>query len=163
MPSQTVFRLTSRDCFDGLEAFKEPIPSVGKYEVLVRVRSVSLNYRDVAIATSTYPLPVKDQVIPCSDMAGEVAQVGDFVTEVSVGDSILAPISVSLLYGLYKNDTDTFGGPKDGMLRGYIALPAHAIVKTAQVVPQLHSVGCFGSYWLDSVECFLWQYTVEAG
>jgi hypothetical protein len=35
------------------------------------VRSVALNQRDVAIATSTYPLPVKYQVIPCSDMASE--------------------------------------------------------------------------------------------
>jgi NADPH:quinone reductase-like Zn-dependent oxidoreductase len=129
MSSQTVFRLTLRDGFDGLQAFKEPIPTVGKYEVLVKVRSDALNYRDVAIATSIYPLPVKDQVIPCSDMAGEVAQVGDLVNGFSVGDSVLAPINLSFLYGPLKDASDTFGGPKDGMLREYIALPAHAIIK----------------------------------
>lgn len=75
MSTQTVFRLSSRDGFDGLQVFKEPIPSVDKYEVLIRVRSVALNYRDIAIATSTYLLPIKDQVVPCSDVAGEVAHV----------------------------------------------------------------------------------------
>jgi len=71
MSSQTAFRLTSRNGFDNLQACKEPIPTAGKYEILIKVRSVALNQRDVAIATSTYRLLVKDQVIPCSDMSGE--------------------------------------------------------------------------------------------
>lgn len=129
MSSQTVFRLTSRDGFDGLQAFQEPIPTVGKYEVLVKVSSVALNYRDVAIATSKYPLPVKDQVVPCSDMAGEIAEVGEGVNGFSVGDSVLAPLTPSFLYGPLKNASDTFGGPIDSMLRNFIALPAHAIIK----------------------------------
>ncbi len=130
MPSlQTVFRLTSRNCFDGIQAFQEPIPTISNHELLIKVRSVALNYRDVAIATSTYPLPVKDHVIPCSDMAGEVAQVGALVKGFSIGDPVLAPINPSLLYGTLKDASDTFGGPKDGVLREYIAVPAHAIIK----------------------------------
>ncbi|KAJ9134455.1 NAD(P)-binding protein [Pleurostoma richardsiae] len=130
MSSQTVFRLTSRDGFQGLQPFKEPIPAAGRHEVLVRVRSVALNYRDVAIATSTYPLPVRDNVIPCSDMAGEVAEIGDLVTGFTVGDRVLVAVSPSYLYGTVPVDaTDTFGGMIDGMLREYITLPAHTVIK----------------------------------
>ncbi|KAI9833932.1 MAG: hypothetical protein M1819_003441 [Sarea resinae] len=131
MSLQTVFRLTTRDGFDGLQAFTEPVPTIGKDEVLIKVRSVALNYRDIAIATSTYPLPVKDNVIPCSDMAGTVAQVGPLVGRFAVGEPVLAPINPSLLYGP-SNDasaSDTFGGPSDGVLREYVVLPEHAIIK----------------------------------
>lgn len=82
MSSQTVFRFTSRDGFEGLQEFKEPIPTVGKYEVLVKVRSVAINFRDIAIAKSAYPLPVKDHVIPCSDMAGEIVQVRNVLLQI---------------------------------------------------------------------------------
>ncbi|CZR62994.1 related to zinc-containing alcohol dehydrogenase [Phialocephala subalpina] len=131
MSSQTVFRFPSGDGIDSLQTFIEPIPIIDKNEILIKVRSIALNYRDVAIATSTYPLPVKDQVIPCSDMAGEVTQVGDLVTRFSVGDSVLAPINPAFLYGPLKDEyaSDSFGGPKDGMLREYIALQAHAVIK----------------------------------
>ncbi|KPM42708.1 hypothetical protein AK830_g3871 [Neonectria ditissima] len=129
MASHTVFRLTSRDGFDGLQAFQEPIPTIGKYEVLVKVRSVALNYRDVAIANSTYPVFVKDQVVPCSDMAGEVTQVGDLVNNIAVGDSVISPVSSVFLYGCAKDHENTLGGPADGVLREYIAFPAHAVIK----------------------------------
>ncbi|RDW64678.1 hypothetical protein BP6252_10329 [Coleophoma cylindrospora] len=129
MSSQTVFRLVSRNGFDGLQEFKEPIPTADKYEVVVKVRSVALNYRDVAIATSKYPLPVKEQVIPCSDMAGEVWQVGELVHELVVGDSVIAPLSTSFLYGVMNDSYEAFGGTVDGMLQEYIAIPAHALIK----------------------------------
>ncbi|KAL7620385.1 hypothetical protein AAE478_009380 [Parahypoxylon ruwenzoriense] len=129
MSSQTVFRLISRDGFEGLQAFQEPIPAVGKDEVLVKVRSVALNYRDVAIATSSYPSPVKDRVVPCSDMAGEVVQVGALVDQFSVGDSVLSPVTASDLSAPPTSALDAFGGQHDGMLREYVALPACILIK----------------------------------
>jgi NADPH:quinone reductase-like Zn-dependent oxidoreductase len=129
MSSQTVFRLTSRDGFDSLQSFIKPIPVIDRHEVLIKVCSVALNYRDIAIATSTYPLSVKDNVIPCSDMAGEVVQIGELAQGFATGDKVIAPMNLSLLYGPCKDVSDTFGGPKDGVLREYIALPAHAIIK----------------------------------
>ncbi|KAK5195682.1 hypothetical protein LTR99_002207 [Exophiala xenobiotica] len=127
--TQTVFRLTSRNGFDGLQAFKEPVPTIGDYEVLVKIRSVSINYRDIAIANDTYPLMVKDQVIPCSDMAGEVVEVSSQVDDISIGDNVVAPISSSALYGPVKEDRNSLGGGKDGVLREYIVLPAHVVIK----------------------------------
>ena len=117
MSTQTVYRLVSQSGFDGIRSFQEPIPSAGKYEVLVKVRSVALNFRDIAIATGQFPLPVKKDVVPCSDMAGEVVQVGEHVRDFSVGDRVIAPVSLIVLYGPVKDEDNS------------LVLPAHATVK----------------------------------
>ena len=129
MASHTIYRLTSRTGFDGLQAFREPRPAAGKHEVLVKVRSVALNYRDIAIAKGIYPLPVKENVVPCSDMAGEVVQVGDGVHDFIVGDRVTAPVSLVVLYGPVKDEENSLGGPVDGVLGEYMVLPAHATIK----------------------------------
>ncbi|OQV10845.1 Alcohol dehydrogenase GroES-like domain-containing protein [Cladophialophora immunda] len=126
---QTVFRYTSGKGFDGLQAFKEPVPAIGDYEVLVKIHSVAINYRDIAIARGTYPLAVKDQVVPCTDMAGEVLQVSKQVDNISVGDTVVAAISSSTLYGPVKDQEHTLGGTIDGVLREYIVLPVHQVIK----------------------------------
>jgi NADPH:quinone reductase-like Zn-dependent oxidoreductase len=97
--------------------------------VLIKVRSVSLNRRDVDIATSQYPLPIKEQVVLCSDMVGEVVDAGSEVLGLSVGGRVIAPLNLSLLYGQLQNPLTSFGGMKDVMLREYIALPANVVVR----------------------------------
>ncbi|KIV80378.1 hypothetical protein PV11_07879 [Exophiala sideris] len=129
MSSHTVYRLTSRNGFDGIEAFQEPIPVISKHEVLIKVRGIGLNYRDIATALGTLPLTIKDRVVPCSDMAGEIAQVGAGVEVFSVGDHVTCPVSPVVLYGPVKDEDHTLGGTIDGVMREYIALPAHTIVK----------------------------------
>ncbi|KAK5054475.1 hypothetical protein LTR84_001366 [Exophiala bonariae] len=129
MSLQTVYRLTSRTGFDGLKSFREPVPSANKHEILVKVRSVALNFRDIAIATGTYPVPVKDHVVPCSDMAGEVVQVGDGVKNFAVGDLVIAPVSLDTLYGPVKDGADSLGGSEDGVLREYLPLQGNAAIK----------------------------------
>ncbi|KAI0552758.1 GroES-like protein [Xylaria curta] len=136
---QTVFRLTAFNGFDNLKPFREPIPTPSAGEVLVKVRSVALNYRDVAIAKSMYPSTIKDNVIPCNDMAGEVVAIGPttelFKTTFAVGDAVLAPIvPSSFLYGSIDkrpNAVDWTWGSRveDGVLREYIAIPAHVLIK----------------------------------
>jgi len=129
MSSQTVFRVALKDGIDGIQAFREPIPKAGHYEVLVKIRSVALNYRDIAIASSKYLLPTRDQVIPTSDMAGEVVEVGKLVDGFSIGDLVIPPVSASYLYGSFKEGVDAYGSVADGMLREYVVLPAHILIK----------------------------------
>lgn len=82
---QTVFRINGeRTSVRNLKAFNEPIPEPAKHEILIKVHAVSLNFRDIAIATSQYPFPVKDSVVPCSDAAGEVVQIGEGVKGVAI-------------------------------------------------------------------------------
>ncbi|PYH46934.1 zinc-dependent alcohol dehydrogenase family protein [Aspergillus saccharolyticus JOP 1030-1] len=69
--SQAVLRLDGeRISVRNLKAFQRPIQELSKHEVLIRVHSVSLNFRNIAVATSQYSFPVTDRVIRCSDAAG---------------------------------------------------------------------------------------------
>lgn len=132
MPSQTVFRLPTRTGIDCLQSFTESIPNPNPHEVLIKIRAVALNYRDILVATSKYPFPMSDNLIPCSDMAGEIVQVGEEAAaehELSVDDRVILPLSLALLYGHVKNMRSTLGGPKDGVLREYIVVPGHVIIK----------------------------------
>lgn len=129
MTMQTVYRLTSRTGFDGLESFQEPVPLAGKHEILVKVGSVALNFRDIAIATGTYPVPVKDNLVPCSDMAGEVVEVGEGVGDFALGDWVTAAVSLDTLYGPVKDGAGSLGGSEDGVLREYLTLQANTAIK----------------------------------
>src|SRR3989442_9428553 len=79
---------------DGLHRVEraEPRPQTG--QVLVRVRAASLNYRDQAVVTGTYfGREVTRDLIPLSDGAGEVLEVGDGATRFKPGDRVAAVFS----------------------------------------------------------------------
>ncbi|GKZ97505.1 hypothetical protein AnigIFM59636_000891 [Aspergillus niger] len=101
MALRNALRHTTHDSWKSIREVQEPRPTVGNHEGLIKVRRAPLNYRDVAIATGKYPFSTKDQVVPGSDDAGDVVE--------------------SWQTGL--------GGPVDGILREYIALPAQSVVK----------------------------------
>lgn len=63
-------------------------PTPGPREVLVRVRATSLNARDLIILQGTLIEPVRPEVIPGSDGAGEVIAIGPGVTRTAVGDRV---------------------------------------------------------------------------
>ena len=127
MPSQKVFRLNGNR---ELQCLQEEIPSIDKHEVLIRVRAVALNYRDIAIVRFKYPFPVKDNLVPCSDAAGEIVEVGSSVTKaLAKGDTVIGTFDPTNLYGPQQTMTHSLGGPVDGVLRQYIVLPAEAVVK----------------------------------
>jgi hypothetical protein len=64
-----------------------PEPKPAYRQVLVKVAACSLNFRDLGIVRGTYRVPVQDHIVPLSDGAGEVVEVGAGVTRVKVGDS----------------------------------------------------------------------------
>lgn len=129
MPTMQAFRLKDRKGIDSLELVQEDIPSFDKHEVLIKVKSVSLNFRDIGVANGMYPFPVKDRVIPCSDACGEVVEVGSSVQNVSKGDLVIGTFDPTNLYGQQKNWNNGLGGPVDGVLREYVALPSSSVVK----------------------------------
>ncbi|UUZ81637.1 alcohol dehydrogenase catalytic domain-containing protein [Paenibacillus sp. P26] len=77
---------------EGLVVKEQDVPVPGPGEVLVKVRACSLNYREIMIIfTGFYSLPIKPDVIPVSDGAGEVVEVGEGVTRVGPGTGWPAP------------------------------------------------------------------------
>lgn len=108
-------------------ALKEsPMPTPGEQELLVRVRAISLNYRDLLVAEGALQPAKSFPLVPASDAAGEVVEVGDKVTSYSVGDSVVSHFHTRWLDGELRPSTDrtddTLGAPLAGMLTGYVCL-----------------------------------------
>ncbi|WQF76723.1 Putative GroES-like superfamily, alcohol dehydrogenase-like, NAD(P)-binding domain superfamily [Colletotrichum destructivum] len=147
--TQQVFRLSQRTSIRDLETRDEPIPEPSSNEVLIHIRSVALNFRDYAVATGKYPFPVKDDVVPCSDLSGDVVKVGSHVDDFAPGDRVISVFDISTLYGAMKDWNHSLGGKLDGALRQYIALPSAALVKIPAEArlsySQLAALVCTGS------------------
>ncbi|KAF2462977.1 GroES-like protein [Lindgomyces ingoldianus] len=108
-----------------------PVEAIGNDEVLLEIKAVSLNYRDLAIASGGYPLPVKFPLIPTSDGSGVVLAVGASVTSLSVGDAVCvlpAPLHVSghLTTATHRTLGD---GDLSGLLRRHVVLPASWVAR----------------------------------
>lgn len=63
--------------------------TLGPHEVRVRLAAAALNYRDLMIIDGNY-LPEGEVVVPLSDGAGQVVDVGTAVTRVKIGDRVIA-------------------------------------------------------------------------
>jgi len=69
-----------------------PDPKINANEVLVRVRACALNHLDLWVRNGLPGITIPMPHIPGSDIAGEVAKVGELVTRVKVGQkALLAP------------------------------------------------------------------------
>ncbi|CAG8033992.1 unnamed protein product [Penicillium olsonii] len=139
MSTQTVFRFPTRNAFEDITSFQEEIPSISKHEVLIKVRAVSLNSRDVQIATSNYPAYVKENPIPCSDAAGDIVSIGDEVQGLSKGDRVVVSFDITHQYGPQKDFLTTQGGGVDGVLAQYIVRSASSVVRVPSSAPQSYS------------------------
>ncbi len=120
----------------------EPAPGPG--QVLVRMRAASLNYRDQGVIKGAYGY-TKFPVIPLSDGAGEVAQVGAGVTQFKPGDRVAGTFFVNWTAGRIPPDAskNSLGGMVDGVLAEYallsetgmIGIPDHLSFVEAATLP----------------------------
>jgi NADPH:quinone reductase-like Zn-dependent oxidoreductase len=114
---------------DGLKLVDLPELKPGVGQILVRVRATSLNFRDTAVVSGLYPgqtLPV----IPLSDGAGEVVEIGEGVTRVKVGDRIAGIFFQDWIAGKLTREKikSALGGAIDGMLAEYVVLNQEVVV-----------------------------------
>jgi len=111
-------------------------------EVSVRVRAVSLNYRDLIIAQGG----VKQELVPLSDGAGQVEEVGSEVKNLKVGDRVVGlffPLWHSGDIDAVKFSTARGGAPTDGMLAqrvydaadSFLKFPDHLSYEEASTLP----------------------------
>lgn len=104
-------------------------PQPGPGEVLVSVRAVSLNYRDLLMVRGEYDPRVPMPLVPCSDAAGAIEAVGEGVSS-RVGERVAVAFAPC-----WKNGPQTvravrcaLGGPVPGVLASHIVVPADAAV-----------------------------------
>lgn len=117
---------------DALAIVERPTPKPRYRQVLVKVAACSLNFRDLGIVRGTYRMPVQENLIPLSDGAGEVVEVGPGVTRVKPGDKV-AGVFFQRWPGGEMNAQETaasaLGGAIDGMLAEYVVLEEEGTVK----------------------------------
>jgi NADPH:quinone reductase-like Zn-dependent oxidoreductase len=118
----------------GIEALKKvdlPKPKPARRQVLVKVAACSLNFRDLAIVLGRYRMAAKADLVPLSDGAGEVVEVGADVTRVKVGDRVASCFFQRWPGGQAAPDTpaSALGGALDGMLAEYVVLEEDGVVK----------------------------------
>ncbi|EAU87971.1 alcohol dehydrogenase superfamily protein [Coprinopsis cinerea okayama7 len=106
------------------------VPKPRYDEVLVKVHAVSLQYRDFAIAKGFYNVGVSENIVPCSDMAGEIVAVGEEVKGWKVGDRVCANFCTDHLHGdpTPESIKSSLGGQSPGVLTQYRTFPAHSLV-----------------------------------
>ncbi|KAG5650319.1 hypothetical protein H0H81_012629 [Sphagnurus paluster] len=99
-------------------------------EVLVKVHAVSLQYRDLLISSGNYLTNVIPDLVPCSDMAGEIVEVGLDVKDWKVGDRVCANFSIDHVHGdrTPQNFQTDLGALTHGVLTEFRAFPAHSLV-----------------------------------
>jgi NADPH:quinone reductase-like Zn-dependent oxidoreductase len=116
---------------DSLELVERPTPQPGPGEVLVRVRAVSLNYRDLMMVKGLYNPKMKLPRIPCSDGGGEVEAVGDGVSRWKRGDRVCGIFMQNWLDGAPTpaKIKGALGGDIDGMLAEYVLLKEAGLVR----------------------------------
>jgi NADPH:quinone reductase-like Zn-dependent oxidoreductase len=116
---------------EGLKAADAPAPKPGPGQALVRVHAVSLNYRDLLVVSGMYPGPLPRPLVPTSDGAGEIVEVGPGVDDLKVGDRVAGTFFEDWESGrLTEREMATArGGATQGMLAEYVSSSAHGLVR----------------------------------
>lgn len=114
----------------GLQLVEQPNPIPGAFEVLLNVKAVALNYRDLMIADGNYLKRSDVPSIPASDALGQVVAVGEQATRFKVGDRVVNTFFPKWLDGpvTASNTATTWGADTDGVLAEQITAHEDALV-----------------------------------
>lgn len=84
--------LTALDGFDSLRLSEVDKPSPAPGEVLIKVRAAGINYAELEQTTGRYPLQRPLPAVLGFEAAGEVVELGSGVEDLTIGDTIAAPV-----------------------------------------------------------------------
>lgn len=122
-----------RDGFglDHLVPAERPDPTPGPGQVLIKLRAVSLNFRDLLIIRGHYNPKLPLPRIPVSDGVGDVVAVGPGVTRWKPGDRVAALFMPAWQDGDYTPEVakSALGGMVDGLLAELAVLPEAGLIQ----------------------------------
>lgn len=131
--------------FDKIVEVALEVPALGPHDVLVQMHAFSLNYRDYIVAKGIYNPKQKFPLIPLSDGAGEVIEVGSAVTDFRKGDRVTPTFFQNWTAGqpTLQGAKTALGGAIDGVLRkeaifheqGLVKIPEHLSFEEAATLP----------------------------
>ena len=121
----------------------EPQPEAN--QVKVKFHAASLNYRDLMMVKGFYNPNLKRPLVPFSDGAGEVVEIGENVRKFKVGDRVTPIFMQGWIDGTidFKKARTALGGDLDGVLRefgtfneqGLVCIPDHFSYEEAATLP----------------------------
>jgi NADPH:quinone reductase-like Zn-dependent oxidoreductase len=127
---------------------ERPLVPLRHHEIRVRVHAASLNYRDLLVVLGHHARrhnDVKLPLVPLSDCAGEVIEVGRAVDRFQLGDRVSCAQMPDWTAGPFKpeNASSALGGAVDGVLakyfsghqRGFVKIPDALSFEEAATLP----------------------------
>jgi len=120
--------------FAGLEDLKfveKDTPKPGHGEVLIKMKSASLNYRDLITVSGGYGKSVRTPLVPLSDGCGEVVEVGEGVMSLAPGDRVATLFFQNWMAGppSFMGLASALGGMLDGVAQEYMVLKEQGVAK----------------------------------
>ena len=128
------FEIQNSFGLDALNLIERPDPSPRYGQVLIKLRVVSLNYRDLMVVKGLYNPNIPLPLIPFSDGVGEVVALGEGVTRVKVGDRVAGIFFQKWLSGKLTEEKtrSALGGAIDGLLAEYAVLHEDGVVSVPE-------------------------------
>jgi NADPH:quinone reductase-like Zn-dependent oxidoreductase len=131
-----------------LRVVERPLVPLRHHEIRIRVHAASLNYRDLRVALGQVPSRVghiRLPLVPLSDCAGEVIEVGCAVDRFQLGDRVSSAQMPDWTAGPFKPEKaqSALGGAVDGVLakyfsghqRGFVRIPDALSFEEAATLP----------------------------
>lgn len=114
---------------DHLQLADLPTPHPRPNEVLVRMEAASLNYRDYLLASGKLYRAVHLPIVPISDGAGTVVEVGEAVTRFKPGDRVTTFYKSRWVGGHMRPEWEgaEIGGPGEGVMREFANFDAYSL------------------------------------
>jgi NADPH:quinone reductase-like Zn-dependent oxidoreductase len=125
----TVAQLESEGV-DNIVIVRRSVSRLESSQVRVRVRAASLNHRDLLIIRGHHSVQSRLPLVPLSDCAGEVVEVGSDVRRFKIGDRVSAAPLPDWLAGPFRSATlaTALGGAVDGVLAEYLNCDQRAVI-----------------------------------
>jgi NADPH:quinone reductase-like Zn-dependent oxidoreductase len=134
---------------DNLKITERPDPAPARGEVLVRMRAVSLNYRDLLAINGAYGRQMQDvPVVPFSDGCGIVEAIGEGVTRAKIGDRVSTLFFQNWISGRASPEArgSALGGGGRGAGQTLVALSEHGVSRVPEFLSdeQVATLPCAG-------------------
>lgn len=126
------YQITENFSIETLKQVEKSYTKLLPNEILVQIKAVSLNYRDLLVIKGIDKWKPPVGRIPVSDGVGIVVEIGNQVTEVALKDRVAGLFFPNWMDGNLSSEKllNSLGGSaSDGMLQEFVVLKENAVIK----------------------------------
>lgn len=124
-----------------LQLSEQPVPRPGPGQVLVKMEAASLNFRDHLLVNGQLYRDVALPLVPVSDGAGTVLEVGPGVSRFRPGDRVTTFYKARWIAGAMRTEWEgaDLGGPGPGAMRELACYDAYALARAPSHLSSLQA------------------------